>query len=309
MVAQFLQAWRNPDYAIDNIPKSKIENPGELLFTSKPTIYIDQVDKVAAWYFPRAFTERRNTMVFDHTRVITQRHPNLIRIRPNSEHWRDDLTLYSDPAACYIQPGHANFSVCWYAQGHGPGTGIPGPSASLSRTGSPGGLEYLEWLTVTNSLIGVLLALVHPELYDLQMQVLQELYVGDVDVSDRKLLLEVFEHWATPFSAFGVITNRETPLHRDSMGGKFLFDMVATFGRYRQGRFIIPLLNSRFAYNPGAAIVFPGHLMAHGASVVEGERVCLASYMRPNVGKGALKNYREVPPPSVTHLAQFHGLW
>lgn len=184
---------------------------------------------------------------------------------------------------------------------------LPSPSASLNPIG--GGCKFLESETDTNALIGVLLSLVHPDLYAMQMEVLKELRGGKLEVNNGAHMHTLFNHWSTPFTAFALIVNRETQCHRDTQGGQTLLDVLATFGRYSSGRLNVPLLGSRFVYNPGTSFVLPGHLLEHGASRAHGERVCLASFFRPNVGCGVLRDaYREVGPPEVGDLARHHGL-
>lgn len=87
-----------------------------------------------------------------------------------------------------------------------------------------------------------------------------------------------------------------------------LLDLLATFGRYSMGRLEVPLLGSRFIYNPCTAVIFPGYLLEHGACRTDGERVCMANFFRPNVGYGVLPHYREISPPRVDALADAHAL-
>ena len=160
----------------------------------------------------------------------------------------------------------------------------------------------------TNALIGALLYLVHPELFHQQMGVLEELYGGSLKVGKRALMEEAFEGWSSPFTGFALIANRESALHRDKNGGKLLLDLLAAFGRYTGGRLDVPLLG-RFAYNPGTGFVLPGHLFQHGASKTEGERICMANFIRPNIGYGVFGDrYTEISPPKVDKLTQHHEL-
>lgn len=163
--------------------------------------------------------------------------------------------------------------------------------------------------TDTNALIGVLLSLVHPELYRVQMDVLHEICRGKLKVNHDEHMQALFNHWSTPFTAFALIVNRETPYHRDTQGGQTMLDVLATFGRYSNGHLNVPLLGSRFVYNPGTLFILPGHLLEHGASQTPGERVCLASFFRPNVGCSVLREaYHELGPPQIDSLARHHGL-
>ncbi|KAJ2930456.1 hypothetical protein H1R20_g6633, partial [Candolleomyces eurysporus] len=246
---------------------------GSRVLVSRPTVFMDNKGVVFAWYLPGIFTSRRS-----------------------------------------IPPGQANFSACWYAQGHGPPSHLPGPSSTLNpKAGHNGGPELLEDLMETNVIIGVLLSLIHPSLFDMQFQVLLEVYrklhSQRCPVTNPELTEAVFEHWSTPFSGFAIIANRETPLHRDTQGGRTMLDILSVLGDHSGGRLEIPLLNARFVYNPKTAFVLPGYLMQHGASRTEGERVCIASYMRPTVGEGILKGgYEALGPPTTDDLMESFGL-
>ena len=100
----------------------------------------------------------------------------------------------------------------------------------------------------TNVIIGTLLSLVHPSLFDMQFKVLLEVYrklhSQRCPVTNPELTEKVFEHWSTPFSGFAIIANRETPLHRDTQGGRTMLDILSVFGDYSGGRLEIPLLNA-----------------------------------------------------------------
>lgn len=185
---------------------------------------------------------------------------------------------------------------------------LPSPSASLTET-TGGGAKFLASETDTIALIGVLLALAHPELYRMQMDVMRELHDGKLQVDNREHMQRLFEHWSTPFTAFALTANRETEYHRNTQGGQSLMDIFAVFGRYSGGRLEVPLLGSRFVYNPGTAFILPAHLFEHGASRTIGERISLSSFFRPNVGRAVLpRRYEEVAPPTLETLANHHGL-
>ncbi|KAJ2921881.1 hypothetical protein H1R20_g15211, partial [Candolleomyces eurysporus] len=193
--------------------------------------------------------------------------------------------------------------------GHGPLNSIPQVSSSLCETRvNQGGEDLLTQLTEINGLIGAVLAIIHPDLFDYQFKIMEALSSGQVEVSNLQLMQELFQYWSTPFNGVAVIANRETALHRDTKGGRALLDIVTTFGNYENGRFEIPLLSSRFIYNPGTCIALPGFLFEHGASRTDGERVCLASFIRPNVGEAAFKVYDEPPLPTLRTMYHYHGL-
>lgn len=160
----------------------------------------------------------------------------------------------------------------------------------------------------TNALIGAILAVVHPNLYGMQFDVLSRLNADAMTVNHSKTMQGVLPHWSTPFTGFALISNRESPFHRDTKGGKELYDLVASFGNYRGGRFEVPLFGSKFAYNPGSVFILPGFIFEHGASRVEGDRVCFANFFKPTVGYGAKADYEEVGLPTTQDLSNRYGL-
>lgn len=153
-----------------------------------------------------------------------------------------------------------------------------------------------------------MLAIIHPDLFDQQLEILGRLASGGVRVANPDLMQQLFELWSTPFNAVAIISNRETELHRDLKGGRRLLDVLATFGNYTDGRFEVPLLGSRFIYTPGTCIALPGFVFEHGASRTNGDRICLASFIRPNVGDAALGEYRERSLPTLKEIYSYHGL-
>lgn len=173
-----------------------------------------------------------------------------------------------------------------------------------------GGIGFIDDETSTMALLGALLSIIHPDLYDMQLEVLKRLNnnTSQVEVKHHDVMHAALDKWSSPFTGMAVISNRKTPFHRDMKGGKLLYDMVATFGAYKGGRFEVPLLGRRFVYNPGTVFVLPGYLFEHGASRVQGDRVCIAQFIKPNVGYGVYRKYIEISPPTVEHLSQKFGV-
>ncbi|KAJ3537963.1 hypothetical protein NMY22_g5369 [Coprinellus aureogranulatus] len=334
VVDRFYRAWNNQvklPYKLEDLLKtlesapkdknavlrSRFSGPfpengeGFLRLLDKPTAFVDKGNRVIGWFFPNAFTEERSEHVYHSVKTLSnERHSALTaserKRQRNQGSWRDEQSVYSEARPYGLKPGAVNMSICWYSRGFGPHNSKPSPSASLGPVG--GGREFVASERDTNALLGVILALAHPRLYDLQMEVLAALHHGKVEVENRERLDILLEHWSSPFTAFALIANRETPFHHDTNGGKMLLDLLATFGRYSKGRLDVPLMGSRFMYNPCTAILLPGYLFEHGACRTDGERICLASFFRPNVGYGTLPHYREIPPPSIDTLVDLHEL-
>lgn len=103
------------------------------------------------------------------------------------------------------------------------------------------------------------------------------------DIVDTPLLLkEVLALWSIPFSGLTVISNRSTPLHRDCNGRKEWMDLLVALGKYQEGIMTLPGLGVKLLYNPGTVVGISGRVLQHGVEC-DGERACLAYYMRDKV--------------------------
>ena len=103
----------------------------------------------------------------------------------------------------------------------------------------------LNWLADTKditALIGGIMSIVQPELYSIGRQALEHLanHKDDLLPTQAEELLDVLEHWWTPFNAMTVISNRETPLHRDLGSRPSWSDLLVALGNYENGRFALP---------------------------------------------------------------------
>ncbi|KAJ3526410.1 hypothetical protein NMY22_g10176 [Coprinellus aureogranulatus] len=282
-------------------------NDDDLPTVDRATVFIGEEGKIVGWYLPNVFSSRISDRVLNSTQKLSQNANTVLEVNQKSKNWRHEPTTFTHESECTVPPGHVAFSPCWFELGHDISNSLPAPSLSLRREGG-GAVEFLADEIDTNALIGALLAIVHPELFEMQVDVMARLKNGEIAVKHDDAMAKVLEYWSSPFTGFALISNRETPFHRDTLGGRLLYDVVATFGRYRGGRFAVPLFGSRFAYGPGTVFVLPGFLFEHGASRVTGDRVCFANFFKPNVGYALSTRYREVAPPTIAHLTERYGI-
>lgn len=140
-----------------------------------------------------------------------------------------------------------------------------------------------------NSVLGGILNIIHPHLYDIGQAAFALLRdPGDApepwfSYGEYPRLARVLEEWTHPFSAISVMVNRSTPCHRDVNGRNPWLDILVTIGEYELGRLELPGLGVRLEYDPGTIVGILGKVVRHGACEVQGERVCLAYYMRDKV--------------------------
>ncbi|KAJ3544401.1 hypothetical protein NMY22_g2791 [Coprinellus aureogranulatus] len=331
MALKIDQAWKNPvqlDFSLEEVslalqsaPKGVTRDEylrkrfcgpyppnanGDLHLVDKPCVYLDKDQKVSGWYIPGLFSSELSEQVFEAVQAATIEPGSIFTVSKSGaslNSWRNKEESFANPQKCVIPPGNANISVGWYPLGQGGDHTRLTPSTAAK---SVAGLEFVERLEEVNALIGALLGVIQPGVFQRQMEVLQELYHVRGELAHCEAIEALFQSWSTPFNAFAVIANRETVFHRDNKGGIMLPDILSVFGRYRQGRLEVPLLGARFVYNPGASILLPGYLLEHGASKTNGERICLASFIRPQVGESLVQGYDvgDLGPPDTELLAK-----
>ncbi|KAF5319118.1 hypothetical protein D9611_014077 [Ephemerocybe angulata] len=254
------------------------------ILIDSPCHVSDSDGKVVAWYLPGAISSRRQAQV---EKAIVELSDAMEKPLPIVQDvkstWRTNSFFFRDPEECAVRPGCVCFSPCWYSQAHPPPNHEPGPSQTLaSDTNSE---EFIRSLQEYNALVGGMLAVIHPDLYRVALGTWKAIHNSSEGCTRPERVRELLEIWASPFTAVSLIVNRETPLHKDRLGGQYYLDAVSTFGNYVNGRFEIPALGMRFRYNPGCVIFLNSYTFAHGASRVEGERYCIASFFRPNMIK------------------------
>lgn len=133
----------------------------------------------------------------------------------------------------------------------------------------------------SSALVGAAMSVIHPELFDMGVEAIRRLNATGV-VQKADTLPNILQHWSAPFSGLSLMNNRMTPAHRDNGGGYHWMDLLITVGRYRRGLLELPGLGIRVLYNAGTAVAVSGRVVRHAASA-EGERLCIAYYMRENV--------------------------
>ena len=165
----------------------------------------------------------------------------------------------------------------------------------------------LEWLDETSesfALMGALLSIVHPELYEIGREVLQKVADHPEMVKDGEDVLEVMRLWTTPFSGYGLISNCNTPLHRDNNSQGPWYDCLTTIGEYEiGGRLVLKNLGLELDYASGTMVFLLGKLVRHGTSEINGNRVCIAQYMRDNVHERMRVRSADWPTVSKTFMS------
>ena len=93
----------------------------------------------------------------------------------------------------------------------------------------------------------------------------------------------MLEGWWNPFNVITVISNRQTPFHRDTLSAKEWYDLVITFGGDPNLIINLPSINTNYAYAGGTALFFSGSLLPHRVPPSVESRLCYIYYMRATV--------------------------
>jgi hypothetical protein len=128
----------------------------------------------------------------------------------------------------------------------------------------------------SSALISAMLRVMHPTLYDSGWQTMQRL-------GQNPELQPAVSRWSSVFNACSLLSNRWTPLHRDNYSRPQWYDILTTVGPYKDAVMELPTIGLRFAYESGSVMAFSGKMLRHGVPPCQGERICLAYYMRDRV--------------------------
>jgi hypothetical protein len=152
--------------------------------------------------------------------------------------------------------------------------------------GSDGGLVFIKDMKEIFSLTGAALRILHPSQYEVGMKAWRQLE-SKVEALTAEGFAEVtqkaVEAWASPFTVAQVISNRESPLHCDTKGFPCWYDCLLTFGEHERLHLGVPGLGSKFLYKPGTAVFLLSNVLEHEVPKVQGDRGCIANFMRPEV--------------------------
>lgn len=255
---------------------------------------MDSQGIIVLWYIPDAITRARNVLVFPHSAgflLTVQKQDHMVlqmnklqpefkqSLPPTGSALKTRQRGYKPlQANAVTSPGHIPFSPCWFNIAHQ-------LSVSRSLRGWPQAptIQYLRAEQESLSLMSAVLAVIHPRLAMQGLSILRGIQSGDIWNVATDSLGPVRRLWPSPFTAFSLISNRETELHRDAKGFTPYYDITTTLGHYCDGRFEVPGIGLRFKYNPGTIIGISGKALAHGVAEVEGTRYCLAQYFHRQV--------------------------
>jgi hypothetical protein len=129
------------------------------------------------------------------------------------------------------------------------------------------------WISLLSSAI---LSIIHPGLYVSARSAIE--IIGGMEAFE-----EVTMKWPSVFNGVQAIANRVTPKHRDANSLQEWYDILITMGSYHNSSMKLYNIGVELAYPAGMVIGVGGKVIEHGVEAFDGERVCLAYFMRENV--------------------------
>jgi len=176
------------------------------------------------------------------------------------------------------------------------------PQASASLKG-PSGMDILNAIARPAAIASAALRVMHPEQYFEGLRTFGMLDEAAFRL-DLPFMPDALAQWSSVFTVLTVISNRETPLHRDVNSIPQWFDILGSVGDYKNGGMALPGLGIELMYDPGVMVAISGKIIRHGVPRVDGDRVCWAWYMRD-----AVHEYAGIPRGSWPQRHNHWPLW
>ena len=130
------------------------------------------------------------------------------------------------------------------------------------------------------AVVSGILHIIHPSQYVMARAVQK-------GITGRGLCREAHRIWPTVFNAVTMISNRETPFHRDSKSSSSWYDVITSVGPYDKAPLYLSPLAIRTDNRPGTVCAFSGVAHRHAVRRIVYPRVCFAWYQREDVRRGA----------------------
>ncbi|KAK7461401.1 hypothetical protein VKT23_008579 [Stygiomarasmius scandens] len=261
-------------------------------FFSENTVFVDQKGNALVWYLPNLLSEQLKHRAFADTALIDKKLASGIQkviseVSSNKgKKWRANPSWFVNTHhISHVRPGVANFSFGWRPSGKertsvdiAPSLSLRGDSDECDESATRTWLKRIEALQLTVSLI---LSVIHPELFEAGRGVLAFCCAPE---SHKGSTHEWASQWNSVYTALTVICGRKSPAHVDSHGSVKYLDALVSLGTATKPRMTLQELGASFSYKAGTLMFFSGKAWTH--EVLEwgkGERICYASYMRPEM--------------------------
>ena len=124
---------------------------------------------------------------------------------------------------------------------------------------------WLDFILESKSILSAILAVTHPELYDLGRETLKCVR-GKVPEPPH---WDVLNQWTSVFNIAAVITHRETPPHWDGNSMHHWYNLLVTLGWCQECNLNLLGLRISLENSPGMAVGLSGMVLEHEVSDFE----------------------------------------
>lgn len=260
-------------------------HPEESSLGSFHPSFLQHTRYVSDILFVRIMLTNYQNMLHDAVRILQPWFDKKFHTPEDGGSWRNN-SIYFDADNDYISTGVVNLSAAWYMAGHkvncGAGSDMvavindfQGPARTTPLLQRSQGHDFLSLAREPFAVMSGILAITHPQQYNMARQMKERLIQSGQ-------CTEALQRWPMVFTAVSVITNRESPYHRDLHEGWQWFDFLLSFGPYKHAPLYLANLGVRVDNPPGTICLFGGRALLHGVRRVS-PRITLALYMRQNI--------------------------
>lgn len=155
---------------------------------------------------------------------------------------------------------------------------------------------WLEAVQDHIAFLGAVLSVINPNQYNSGISAIEGIRSNPEKVKKRDLLPDLLNIWTSPSLAMSLMSNRDSPYHRNNGGSYASMDMLVSVRNYKEGKFRAPGLGMDFWYSSGTVITFAGCVIRHGATS-DANRLCLSLYQKENVLLAL-----DIPEPDWVHI-------
>ncbi|KAH6885995.1 hypothetical protein BKA70DRAFT_1444654 [Coprinopsis sp. MPI-PUGE-AT-0042] len=249
---QFAASWNIEDYIKTTCRKTALADGDELnrfekLFPpvtpkgasglprlmDEPFIVTDSNGRILFFYLPSIISQSHQARIIEAIEWLsTSPQSASLKIKDDGNFRTHPGKFQAYPNFPLIRSGVATYSSAWPQMGHKNSSIAPSANFCAAKEKAH---QFLEHLSESLAVLGSILALVHPAMFESGLDVLAYLESKAIVANHQPVLKKVLSAWTSPFTAFSVISNRETDMHCDPCSPQFGFDMLYTGGYNTNG--------------------------------------------------------------------------
>ncbi|KAG2144056.1 hypothetical protein BD769DRAFT_1383075 [Suillus cothurnatus] len=168
----------------------------------------------------------------------------------------DALTNATQQLANKSRVVQTKLRTSWYQQGH---KNLLDLEVSASLKG-PSSEKILESIARPAAIASAALRVMHPEQYWAGLRAFASLG-QKAEGKELPKMSETLQYWASVFNTLSIISNQQTPNHRDHLSIPECFNILTSVGSYSHAWMSMPSLQLEFGYNSGCMIAFSGRIV------------------------------------------------